>query len=183
METAATVVHVRWEEVAADLSDRWDSEVVADTEGEIAERLIAERARIRLVDRLAATVGRQIGIRVIGADWVRGSVVDVGPDWCLLRGAGDAETLVVLRAVSQVTGLGDNARDPETEAAVAARYGLAAVLRRLVDRDEVTVALAEGTRHRGRIVSVGADTLDLQRGSDPELLCCPMANLALLSWR
>jgi len=174
---------MRWEEVAADLADSWESEQVAETEGEIAERLVAERARIRLVDRLAAAVGRDVGMRVTGADWARGTVVDVGPDWCLLRGADSVESLIALAGVSQVTGLGEGARDPDLESTVAARYGLAAVLRRLVDGGEVTLALVDGTRLRGRITSVGADTLDLQRGSDPELLCCPTGNLALLSWR
>ncbi len=174
---------MRWEEVAADLADSWDREQVAENEGEIAERLVAERSRIRLVDRLAAAVGDEVGMRVTGADWARGTVVDVGPDWCLLRGADTVEALVVLAAVTQVTGLGEGARDPALESAVAAGYGLTAVLRRLVDGGEIALALVDGTRIRGRITSVGADTVDLQRGSDPELLCFPTANLALLSWR
>ena len=183
MDTPDTVALMRWEEVAADLSASWDSEQVAEAEGEIAERLVAEQARIRLVDRLAAAVGSDVGMRVTGADWVRGTVVDVGRDWCLLRGADFGEALVVLAAVSQVTGLGEGARNPDLESAVAARYGLSAVLRRLVDDDEITLALVDGTRVRGRITTVGADTVDLQRGSDPELLCCPNRNLAVLTWR
>ena len=138
---------MRWERLFDDLEAELEAAETAELESEIAERTRFERARLRLVDRLRGSVGRHVGVRVVGAGQLTGEIRAVGVDWLLVRPAEVADRLVPncsaararpdWRASSAAEG---------SEGVVAARFTLAAVLRGLArDRTVVTITLVDGS--------------------------------------
>jgi hypothetical protein len=100
-----------------------------------------------------------LGIGAVGT--VGGELVRVGRGWWLLRGA-TGELLVVLDAVTWVSGLPVLAADPDQESMVGARLGLGYALRGIArDRLPVTLLLRDASTVTGTIDRVGADFVDV----------------------
>jgi hypothetical protein len=165
---------VRWEELFADLTAEFESLESAELAAEVSDRTRRELARIRLVDRLRAAQSGAVAVTLQALDGgrtVSGRLLDVGPDWMLVRHAdAPVEVLIPLSAVSTVIGLPSGADDPGSEGYVQARLGLAHVLRGIA-RDRAPVSLATrggGPMLTGTIDRVGADYLDLAEHAPDE---------------
>lgn len=113
-------------------------------------------AQVQFADRLRAA--RAVAIDIVGHGPVSGDVVRVGSDAVLVSGV-DGEWLVPLRAITSVTGLGE---DVVAASAVDARLGFASVARAWArDRDVVRLLRMNDEPLDGTIDRVGADHLDL----------------------
>lgn len=153
---------MRWERLFADLEAQLESVERAELESEVADRTRRELARVRLTDRLAGALHRQVTCHVVGTGPVHGSVSAVGPDWVLLDEGAMRQALLPLGTVTGITGLGARARAPGSEGAVARRLGLSHALRALArDRSAVALGLVDATTVTGTIDGVGADFVDL----------------------
>lgn len=153
---------MRWERLFHDLEAQLEQAERAELGAEVADRTRREVGRLRLADRLRASVGCEIAVWVAGAGVARGAVRAAGGEWLLLAERPGAETLVPLRRVVSVAGLGNRAEAPGSGGAVEARLGLRYVLRGIVrDRTEVTLTLVDGTTMIGVIDRVGADFIDM----------------------
>jgi hypothetical protein len=153
---------VRWERLFADLEGALEAQDRAELDAEVADLARAERAALRLVDRVRAHVGRPLALHLIEGEELRATVVEVGADWLLVT-AGTPwrhQALVPVGAVVAVDGLG--------RAAVAApatgglRLAFTVALRALArDRAYVRLGLRGGATVGGTVDRVGADHLDL----------------------
>lgn len=152
---------MRWERLFADIAAELEAATEADIESEIAERTRGERARLRLVDRLRGSADLPVDVAVLGFGTVAGVLRGVGPDWCLLQGAG-GDYLVRLGAVVEISGLAAYSSAPGSEGAVAARFSLAAVVRRLArDRAIVSLTRVDGGVVTGTVQFAGTDLLEM----------------------
>lgn len=153
---------MRWERLFADLETELAAAEAAERDTEVAERTRTEVAKLRLVDRLRAADGVEVGVTLVGGgDW-RGAVADIGPDWVLLSGDRRGDVLVSLDAVRSVTGLPPWSAVPGGEGRVAERFRIGAVLRGVArDRAAVRVVLRDGDAFHGTVDRVGADYLEL----------------------
>ena len=148
---------MRWDALFADMELQLSSAAAQDRAQEVADRTRTERAAVHLVDRLRAGAGRSVRLTLRSGLRLEGQLVDVGPDWLLLRAPG--EHLVPLAAVVMVATLpADVAPEP---GAVLSRLGLGHALRAVArDRLLVRVVTVAGALH-GRVDAVGADHLDV----------------------
>ena len=154
---------MHWDELFADLEAQFDELGSAELEADIAERTRVEQSRIRLVDRLRASLGATVAVSVTGSgEPVVGQIDRVGIDWLILRGGTGVETVVYLSAMTAVTGeVSARAVDPAARRAPI-RLGLGHVLRGLSrDRTAVAVTLRDGSAVAGTVDRVGIDHLDL----------------------
>lgn len=151
---------MRWERLFDDLEAQLAAAQDAEFEAEVAERIRREVARVRLVDRLRAAVGRRIELTVDGAGVVTTEVRRVGDGWLLGEGASGREVVVATDAVVAVRDLpmAAAAATSEIERRLDLGYALRAVAR---DRGTVTVTCRDGSRCTGTVDRVGADFLDL----------------------
>lgn len=146
----------------ADLEAQLDAAQRAELDGEVADRSRREVARLRLADRLRMARGAPVTVGLVGAGVVGGELVSAGPDWLLLGASRRSDILVVLSAVSWVTGVPAQAAEPAATPVVESRLDLGYVLRGIArDRAPVTVGLQDGTVLSGTIDRVGADFVDL----------------------
>jgi hypothetical protein len=153
---------MRWDRLFSDLEAQIEEAERAERDAELVDRAEREVGRQQLTDRLRASTGTPITARISGVGLVRGVVRSAGAGWMLVGERGDSETLVALRAVLGVTGLGTRAVIPGSEGAVMARLGLAYALRELArEGAEVVVVLTDGTMVAGVLDRVGADFVDV----------------------
>lgn len=153
---------MHWEGLFADLEAQADALEVAERAGEVTERARIETARLRLLDRLRAGVGLSLGLSCLGAVELRGQLRRVGPDWVLIDEGGGRETVIVLAAVTRVSGLGRLAGVPDSEGVVESRLGLPYALRMLArDRAAVRLHLIDATVLDGTLDRIGADFAEL----------------------
>jgi hypothetical protein len=153
---------MRWQQLFGDLEARFAAAVTADERAEDASRTRAEVGRVRLADRLRGALGEELGVRCRGAGEVSGRLVDVGPDWLLLRDVQGRELLVAAAAVRTVGGLGALAVLEEDPGPVRVHLDLRRALRGLArDRAPVQVLLDDGGVLVGTVDRVGADFLEL----------------------
>jgi hypothetical protein len=153
---------MRWQRLFDDLEAQVEQADLAALEAEVADRTRREMARVRLADRLRASVGSSVVIRVSGLGPVAVVVEAAGPDWVLGTERLGSEILVPLRSVLAMTGLGSRAAAPGSEGVVEARLGLGFALRRIArDRSTVSVILVDGSAVHGVVERVGADAFDL----------------------
>lgn len=161
-------VGMRWERLFADLAAELEAEADADIEAEIADRTRGERARLRLVDRLRGSGDLPLDVRVLGVGTVSGVLRGVGPDWCLLHAPG-ADYVIRLGAVLEIRGLAPHSAAPGSEGPVAARFSLAAVVRRLArDRAVVSLTQVDGGVVTGTVEFAGIDLLEMTYGRADE---------------
>jgi hypothetical protein len=152
---------MRWDSLFDDLEGQLDAADSAELAAEVRERERAEAARLRVVDRLRGGLGREVDVVLAGGHRERGALRRVGAD-CLLLEIGDADVLVALAAVQSVGGLTVRSVEPGSEGLVAARLGLASMLRGLArDRARVRVSTGQGVLLTGYLSRVGADFVEL----------------------
>lgn len=157
---------MRWTALFDDLEAQLAALERAEREAEIAEHTRAERGALRLVDRLAADLGRRLQVVVAGEGLVTGRLVELGDGWMVLqvdgpRGPGSDLLLLPLHGVLTVEGLSGRADPaaPRGGRRLDLRHALRAISR---DRALVRVTDTAGTRRAGRIERVGRDHLDLR---------------------
>ena len=155
-------VVAQWQDLLADIEAQAQAQSEREREAEVAERERVERARIDVSGRFTAAIGDQVQVVLGSAGPVRGQVSAVGPDWILLADPGAShEHLVMVRAVSTITGLNPRSRQEPpspTRDALNAAWALRRLLR---DRSHVRVRTIDGQSQGGVLISVGADHLDL----------------------
>jgi hypothetical protein len=152
---------MRWEQLFEDLESQLEQLSLAERDADIADRTRAELARVSLLDRLRASVGRTVICSLSDGAVVRGRLNRVGADFVLLSRAR-GETVVPLTAMVLVEGLGEGAVSADVAGRVVSRLGLTAVLRSL-SRDRSAVRLCVGCDRAlvGTLQRVGSDFLQL----------------------
>jgi hypothetical protein len=155
---------MRWSQLFDDLEAQWDAETRRDLDHEVADRTRRERASVGLYERLAASSGVTVLVRLTRDRAVSGAIADVGQDWLLLR-SGRRPVLVPLAAVAAVSGLSQRA----TGSPVGKRFSLGYALRGL-SRDRAVVAVEDltGATTFGTIDAVGSDCFDLSEHAPDE---------------
>lgn len=150
---------VRWQLLFEDLEAFAEATERAEFEADVADRSRAERAGLRLVDRLRGHLGDVVALRLVTRERLAARLTDVGSDWMLLDDDA-ASVLVPLAAVTGVEGLSRRAF-VET-GMLARRVRLTIALRRLArDRSAVRVRLIDGSEVCGTIDRAGSDHLDI----------------------
>lgn len=131
---------------------------------EVDDRVRDEYAEVDLASRLHASVGSSVSFGLLGSDEVRGTLVRVGADWCLLEVEGPMvshELLVRQGALVALRGLSDRAV-PAGARSVLSRLTLVSCLRRLADSGErQVVGTTDGGLRSGEIGRVGADFVEV----------------------
>lgn len=151
----------RFGRLFADVEAQLAADDRAQLEGELADRTRSARGEVMFRDRLRASQGRAVVLRLVGAGVVEGVVRHVGDDWLLLHAGTEAPSLVLLDAV--LTGQGVAPQSvPAAATAVAARLTLRSVLRGVArDRSPVWMRLVDGHRLHGTIDVVAHDHVEL----------------------
>ena len=153
---------MRWQRLFADLTAQFDEAEAAAESAEAASRARAELGAVPLAGRLAGSPGAEVLLRCRGAGRIAGVLVDVGPDWLLLVDGRGAESVVALRAVTSVTGLGRRTGQEDDDGRPRVRFDLRLVLRATArDRSSVTLTTDDGGVLTGTIDRVGADFVEL----------------------
>ncbi|NLT54064.1 MAG: hypothetical protein GXX79_05755 [Actinomycetales bacterium] len=147
---------MRWDDLFDDLEGQAEAGDRAAWEAVLADLVSAERAAVRMLDRIRASRD-PLTLRLVDGQVLAGPVVEVGEDWLIL---GVEEVLVPITAVVTVERL--------SRAAVVGGHPVeraltvASVFRRMArDRCAVDVRLVGGTGLHGTVDGVGADHLDL----------------------
>jgi hypothetical protein len=149
---------MRWQGLFDDLEGQWAAEERRDREAEVADRTRAERARVALLDRCAASRGSRLVLWSVTGEPLEGTLVDLGADWLLLRELAGRELLVAATAVTSISGLSRSSDPAVTARRFAIGYALRALSR---DRAAVVVTDRSGGRVSGTIDAVGQDWFDL----------------------
>jgi len=158
---------------------------LAERDAEVAEMTVAEYSRIGLAERVHASLGRELGVRLVGGHQVAGRLARCGPDWLLLADGPEQRSVqwvVPTRGVTTVSGLAARADSEETWP-VADRLSLRSVLRRLAaESAPCVVHLVDGSQLRGRLGRVGRDFVELHPGDGLERgpLAVPLDAVAAL---
>lgn len=174
---------MRWDQLFADLEAQLSAARADEVRAELGELVRAERATVRVADRLRATRGRRVRVHVgdLAGERdvvVEGDVIDLGADWLLLLETGGRQALVPATAVEVVEGLAAHISPATGE--VDRRLGLGTVLRALArDRAEVRLQTA-GRTVVGRIDRVGADHVDLTAGRQGPVWTVPLTALRVV---
>ncbi len=133
-------------------------------DAEVDDRVRDEYSEVDLASRLHASVGCSVGFGLLGSDDVRGTLVRVGADWCLLEVDGPVvshELLVRQGALIAATGLSERAV-PAGARSVLSRLTLASCLRRLAESGErQVIRTTDGGLRTGEVGRVGADFVEL----------------------
>lgn len=149
---------MRWEGLFEDLEGQWLAEERRERDAEVADRTRAERARVELAERYAASRGSRLVLTMVTGETVTAELNDLGADWLLLRDRTGGDLLIAMGAIVAASGL-SRGSDP---AITARRFTIGYALRGLA-RDRATVILADrsGGRVSGTIDAVGKDWCDL----------------------
>lgn len=176
---------MRWEELFRDLDGEWEATSSAGQLVEVADRTRTELARIALLDRLRASLGRPVRLHTVAGE-VAGELRRVARDCVLVQGR--VEVLVPVTAVLGAEGLAAGSVPGELVGEVDRRLGMASLLRAVArDRAAVTVRRAGASSVHGTPQRVGADFLDLavhpegeppRRGTVTGQLVVPFAAVA-----
>ena len=164
----------------ADQFDDMYSRVLAEAEVSAAADAIAvaeaEYAAVGLPDRLRASVGVVVLIRVAGLEQVLTGAVSVVADRAVAvdDAARAAVWIVPFAAVASISGLAADHRRPADR--VERQRSMAALLRPAVG-SEVVLAVA-GAEYRGQLQRVGSDHVQLLLGAVPTVV--PFASLQWL---
>jgi hypothetical protein len=165
-----------------DLEQQAQGLALAERDAEVVELTLAEYAQITLAERLHASRGARLRIRLVGGLQVDGALARAGEDWVLLVD-DRTEWLVRHDAVSSVAGVSARA-DHAATWPVVDRLSLRALLRRLAaDGDGCVVHFVHGERAEGRIGRVGKDFFELATGTSAGTLVVPVRGVAALQSR
>lgn len=153
---------MRWQHLFADLAAQFEAAEAAASDGELASRTRAEVGAVRLLDRVAGSLGTTLTMRCRGAGALVGAPSEVGVDWLLLTDERGRELLIAARSVLAVHGLGRSTAAPVRDGVVSGRLDLRWALRAVSrDRRAVQVVLEDGAMLTGTIDRVGADFVEL----------------------
>ncbi len=155
-----TVVGMRWQELFADLEAEASSLQRLDEGREIADRTRGELAQVGLLNRLRASVGGRLTVRVAGTGELTGRLERVGADWILITSTD--EVVIALSALMAVADLSSAAVSDSGVGVIASRLRLTSVLRAVArDRSAVRITMVDGSGLVGTLDRVGADFVDL----------------------
>jgi hypothetical protein len=150
---------MRLEALFEDLESQFEALQDGDLYGEVADRIRAEVGKITVLDRLRGAVGTVVRVELRHTEPVQGTLSRVGKDCLLLEAERYEEWLIPDTALTGIHGLGPFAEP--AEGAVAAKLGLAHLLRGIArDRSPVTLYCG-GNTITGTIDRVGADFLEI----------------------
>lgn len=153
---------VRWDELFADLESQASELARLELEAEVDERVRAQIGRVRLVDRLTPSLGRDVVVSCEGGCSVTGRLTEVGSEWVLVSEHLGREALIPIWSVQSVSGLARLSANPETEGVVDSRLGLRHALRVIArDRSGLRIVLRDGQILGGTIDRVGSDFVEL----------------------
>jgi hypothetical protein len=141
----------------SDLEGQLAAAHASEFESGVRDLAQAERATVRLAERLAVTVSSPVTLILRGGRRVAGTVSDVTGTWVLIS-EGGREYLVPLGAIAIARGVAHRA---SSLGLVAERLGLGHALRALARDGASVVVTTSGGDVTGRIDQVGADHLDL----------------------
>src|ERR1700712_444004 len=157
---------MRWTALFEDMEAQLEAADAAELDSEVRDRTRTEFARVELAGRLRAALRTELTLQLRSGARLRGELASLGGDWLLLQ-AGDApegaqqESLVPLRAVLVVHGLGPGSVEPSGAGPLAGRLDLRTVLRGIArDRSPVRVTTDDGALLTGVVGRVGADHLE-----------------------
>jgi hypothetical protein len=148
---------VRWNDLFSDLEGQLAAAHASEFEAGVRDLAQAERATVRLAERLASRASAPVTLTLRGGSHVSGVVTEAAGSWVLLA-EGGREYLVPLSAIAIARGVGHRASELGT---VATRLGLGHAFRALAREGVSVVISTTGGEIRGRIEQVGADHLDL----------------------
>lgn len=148
---------MRWDDLFDDLESQWHAQVRRELDAEVADRTRRERATIAVADRLAAHVGRAVGLALVDGTLLHGRIQEVGQGWVHMSGAAGS-CLVPSGAVAGISGLARRTGVPGPGRSFGFGYALRALSR---DRAAVTVIDVSGGASTGTIDGVGLDFLEL----------------------
>ncbi len=149
----------------ADLERQAEALYGEDRAAELADRSRAEYSLVSLAGRLAASLGRELTLEVVGVGPVTGRLERVGDGWCLVRSPA-TDWVVLQDAVAAVRGasgraVAEAARSPLT------RLGVGSALRGLADAGvRCVLHRRDGARHEGLLERVGGDFVELRPEAD-----------------
>jgi small nuclear ribonucleoprotein (snRNP)-like protein len=151
----------RWERLFADLELQAHRAARAGLDAELPDRTRSARADVTFADRLRASVGGAVTLRLRGGLALEGVLREVSAEWLLLLPEGTSTSaLVPCAAVLGAHGVSGHA--VPAGSAVADRYSLRSVLRGVArDRSPVRVWLTDGGVVEGTLDHVGHDHVDL----------------------
>ena len=162
-----------WDDVFAELAAEFAAAEREEDEARLGDLVAAELAGTTFADRCRARGGSRLTLRLADGSSRTGTVRDATRAWVMLAD-GDRRTLVPLSAVVLAWPLHGSAPEPGL---VEKRIGLGHALRALAEEQVAVLVRTTAGDHRGRIVRVGADHLDL--AAEPGVLSVPWR--ALLS--
>lgn len=176
---------MRWTALFEDMEAQLDAADAAELESEVRDRTRTEFARVDLAGRLRASLRTELTLQLRSGERLRGELASLGGDWLLLQ-AGDVdggspqESLVPLRAVLVVHGLGTASLEATGMGLLAGRLDLRTVLRGVArDRSSVRVTTDDGAQLGGVVGRVGLDHLEVP--ADPRDRSGPVVPFAGLS--
>lgn len=165
-----------------DLEQQAEGLALAERDTEVVELTLAEYAQISLAERLHASRGARLRLRLLGGQPVQGTLARAGEDWILVVD-GPTEWLVRHDAITTVAGASARA-DHAATWPVVDRLTLRALLRRLAsDTDGCVVHFVQGERAEGRIGRVGRDFFELATSTPAGTLIVPVRGVAALQSR
>jgi hypothetical protein len=186
---------MRWEALFADLEAQAEALENAERAAQVEELVRGEIAELSVLDRLRAALGAPLRLRTTTGITVTGTLSRVGPDWLLIDEGAGRETVVVLSAVLDVSGLGRFSAGAGSVGLVTSRLGLRHALRGIArDRSTVRLHLASDRTELGvrsaTIDRVGSDFVELavhppgesrRRDEVRDVLLVPFSALVALS--
>lgn len=150
---------MRWEALFADLEAQLEATRELDERAELAELTRAERATVRLADRVRASIGAHVRALLVDGQTVEGRLIDAAPQWALIAERPARQVLVPAGSIAALVGVPPHAAPSAGE--VERRLTLGHALRALA-RDRLAVHIdVQGARMAGRIDRVGADHVEL----------------------
>lgn len=150
---------MRWEEALfGDLESQFEDATRAQADDVALDLAEAEAGRALFADRLRAQEGQRLTLRLVDGSDVRGTLLDAAEQW-LLVGRGLRRALVPVAAIASAWPLGGVAPDP---GGVERRVRIGHPLRALAREGAPVVVRTLGGEHRGCIVRVGHDHVDLR---------------------
>ncbi len=177
-----------WEETMFALFDDLEQQAeglqLTGRDADVAELTLAEYSRISMGERLHASLGLDLRVRLVGGHVVAGRLARVGKDWLLLVDRS-AEWIVRYDGIASMAGISPRAHSEQTWS-VMDRLTLRTVLRRLSGANEPCLVHFSDAQHlEGRIGRVGRDFFELHagEGSRPQLQVVPVGRVAAIQGR
>lgn len=165
-----------------DLEQQAQGLALAERDAEVGELTRAEYAQVALAERLHASRGATLRLRLVGGLQIAGTLARAGEDWILVVD-GPGEWLVRQDAISSIAGASARA-DHAATWSVVDRLSLRALLRRVsADADGCVVHALDGERTQGRIGRVGRDFFELATDTAAGTLVVPVSAVAALQSR